>query len=30
VSVVIDRSRSKENVAGLVIEATVAALLIFG
>lgn len=29
VSFVIDKSRSKENVAGLVIEATVAALLLF-
>lgn len=30
VSVVIDRSRSKENIAGLVIEAAVAALLLLG
>jgi len=30
VSVVIDRSRSKENIVGLVIEAAVAALLILG
>lgn len=30
VSVVIDRSRSKENIAGLVIEAAIAALLILG
>lgn len=29
-SVVIDRSRSKENMAGLIIEAAVAALLLFG
>ena len=29
-SVVIDRSRSKENIAGLIIEAAVAALLILG
>ena len=29
-SVVIDRSRSKENIAGLIIEAAVAALLLFG
>ena len=28
VSVVVDKSRSKENVAGLIIEATVAALLL--
>ena len=30
VSVVIDRSRSKENIAGLAIEATVAVLLLLG
>ena len=29
-SVVIDRSRSKENIAGLIIEAAVAALLLLG
>jgi len=29
-SVFIDRARSKENIAGLVIEAGVAALLILG
>ncbi|MFM7224990.1 MAG: DUF4345 family protein [Actinomycetota bacterium] len=30
VSVVVDRSRSKENVAGLVVEATIGALLVLG
>jgi hypothetical protein len=30
ISVIIDRSRSKENIAGLAIEAAVAALLLLG
>ena len=29
-SIIIDRSRSKENIAGLIIEAAVAALLLLG